>query len=323
VPLTRSISSDAKIALLRQGVLAKPNSPMVLLRLAEALAERGEAKEAADIFRRVYLLKPFVWQGRPGSDAKSLRDDAAAMIAHGAVFSATIAALAIAEERLGHSDEVRRLVDYDRFFQDTMLEPPSGINLADFNASLAFEIKSNLIFFEEPKGRAIRRAWRHDALMQSQQPACRAFAAAIRRAVESYIACLPRAADHPFLRSCPAEFELEGWANVSDGASHHLSHMHPRAWASGVYYVVEPSIARESGKHQGWLHLGPPEETGSSTRRGWAERLIAPKPGRLLLMPGYFYHHTEPMGVDEERISIAFDVVPAEIATAGSDATEY
>ena len=64
----------------------------------------------------------------------SLRDEAAAMIKHGAVFSSTIAALAIGEARLGRASEVKRLVDYDRFFKDTMLQPPNGFDLTAFNA---------------------------------------------------------------------------------------------------------------------------------------------------------------------------------------------
>jgi hypothetical protein len=320
VPTRRSISPDAKIALLRRGLQAKPHSQMVLLRLAEALAEKGESKEAAETFRRAYRLGPFPWLGPLGTAPQGLRDAVAAMVGHGAIFSSTIATLAIAEAHLGHTDEVKRLVDYDRFFQDTMLEPPSGFELADFNAALAAEIKSNLTYYHEPEGRAIRNAWRDDDVMRSQRPACRAFAAAIRLEAERYIASLPKSTDHPFVKSCPADFGVEGWANVSDGTSHHVSHIHCRAWASGVYYVVEPAIARDPGGQCGWLHLGPPEHLGVSTQQGWAERLIAPRPGRLVLMPGYFFHHTWPMGVDEERICIAFDVVPTEIATTGSDA---
>ena len=109
------------------------------------------------------------------------------------------------------------------------------------------------------------------------------------------------------------DFELQGWAVVSNGASHDLSHIHTHAWASGVYYVVEPPIANEPGCHEAGC-ISVLRKTGRSAQHGWAERLIAPKPGRLVLMPGYFYHHTRPMGVDEERICIAFDVVPAEIA---------
>lgn len=108
---------------------------------------------------------------------------------------------------------------------------------------------------------------------------------------------------------------------MSNGASYHKSHIHPYAWASGVYYVVEPPISRKPGSRHGWLQVGPPEDLAG--QQGWSERLIAPTPGRLVLMPGYFYHCTRPMGVDEERICVAFDVVPWELASAGSDETEY
>ncbi len=36
-------------------------------------------------------------------------------------------------------------------------------------------------------------------------------------------------------------------------------------------------------------------------------------------MPGYFVHDTEPMGVDEERICIAFDILPLELAGLASE----
>src|SRR5437588_6878274 len=101
-----TISPDAKISLLRQGLLTNPDSQMVLLRLAEALAEKGEWQDAADTFRRAYLLGPFPWLGRPEAAPARLRDEAAAMIEHGATYSATTAALAIAEALLGHAEEV-------------------------------------------------------------------------------------------------------------------------------------------------------------------------------------------------------------------------
>jgi len=332
-----SISADAKIGLLRQAAAARPDSSKVLLRLAEALAENGHAQEAADIFRRAYLMNPFVWLGRPGGAPERLHTEAAAMIEHGAIFSSTIAALAIGEALVGNTDAVKRLVDYDRFFLETMLVPPPPFALADFNAALAAEIKSKRTFFEESKSRARRGIWRGESPTHSQQPASRAFAAAIRREVERYIAALPKSADHPFVKSCPEKFEIRGWSNISDGASYHVSHIHGQAWASGVYYVVEPPTARDPDSRRGWLHVGPPEYIpppggapvapagyrGVSTRSGWAERAVAPTPGRLVLMPGYFFHGTRPMGIDEERICVAFDVVPHEIAMRFPDAGEY
>ena len=72
------------------------------------------------------------------------------------------------------------------FSENTILQPPAGLALADFNASLAAEIKSHLTFYR--KAMAIRNAWRDNNVTQSERPAYRAFTAAIRREVERYIA---------------------------------------------------------------------------------------------------------------------------------------
>ena len=42
----------------------------------------------------------------------------------------------------------------------------------------------------------------------------------------------------------------------------------------------------------------------------WETREIEPVPGRLVLFPSYVPHATQPSGLEGERISIAFDVVP-------------
>ena len=41
--------------------------------------------------------------------------------------------------------------------------------------------------------------------------------------------------------------------------------------------------------------------------------MIEPARGSFILMPAYFFHQTEPMGVDEERICIAFETQHAEL----------
>jgi hypothetical protein len=37
---------------------------------------------------------------------------------------------------------------------------------------------------------------------------------------------------------------------------------------------------------------------------------VAPAPGRLVIFPSYFHHRTLPFASGEQRISIAFDVMP-------------
>ena len=39
---------------------------------------------------------------------------------------------------------------------------------------------------------------------------------------------------------------------------------------------------------------------------------LQPIEGQMFLFPGYFYHRTIPYHSSEERISIAFDLVPGE-----------
>jgi hypothetical protein len=56
---------------------------------------------------------------------------------------------------------------------------------------------------------------------------------------------------------------------------------------------------------------------------GWGERWVEPKPGTLVLMPGYFFHGTSPMRVDENRVCVAFDVVPAGLPEYVDEADEY
>jgi uncharacterized protein (TIGR02466 family) len=319
------LNVSARIALLRQAVLRTPKSPAWLFELSEALAEAGEERESADIFRQAFLLDPKsvpLLQGTAGGVASyqrpEVRDRMRSLIAHGAIFSPVIAVLASAEAHLGNETAVRRLIDYDRFFRCGATEPPEGFRDSGFHSLLAAEIRSDLKFYDQPESRSIRKGWRNNGIVGSQLPASRALIRLLRDHVDQYIAGLPEDSDHPFTASRPSEYVLEGWAVVSDGKSHHTSHIHPRAWLSGVYYVVRPPLSMEAGTDRGWLRVGPPAR--NSKFAAWDVRRVEPAPGNLVLMPAYFYHYTEPMLSDEERICVAFDVVPAEIAAASSGA---
>jgi hypothetical protein len=323
---TGTLPDKARIALLHQAVRTQPQSAALLCELAETLAETGQEREAANVFRRAYLLEPNICTkalARVGSgDAGRLRTYSRSLIDNGVAYAPVIAALAIAEAHLGNGAEVQRLVDYDRLFRSTIMAPPDGYDRDSFYGALANEIKSDLRFYDAPPNRAIRHAWRRN-ITGSAQPASRAWVQAVRREVDRYIAALPHGSDHPFAASRPSDYVLGAWAVVSGGASYHVSHIHVRAWMSGVFYVIRPPVSRDAASRRGWLEVGPPEERyGVSAAQGWEARTIEPEPGRLVLMPGYFFHATHPMGVDEERICIAFDVMPAELASEDPDSIE-
>jgi len=314
-------ATEAQLEVLAHAIEGRSDAARLFYDLAESQWQAGDPDGYARFFRRAFLLQPVSHIGRcagitgyDGKTATALRARARALIARNVLFAPVIAALAITDAQLGHDVSAKRLMDSARFLTTGTLAPPDGLSMDAFNRALAEEIKTDLQFHEAPSERAIRHAWRFNGLHRSQHPAIVALLDALCRAIGRYIAALPRDPDHPFLASRPQEFEVGGWAVVSDGRSYHESHLHPRAWATGVYYVVQPEISRET--ERGWLRVGPPPELQDA----WERRLIEPAPGRFVLMPAYFWHETEPMGVDQERICIAFEARSPELALQTGDA---
>jgi hypothetical protein len=310
------IPLPTKIELLMKTLSVNPNSAKVLFDLSQALDENGDVEGSLESIRRAFAINPNACNALadPGAipDAARgyrMRELAAALIADGLCSPPVIAALAVGESLCGNESAVRALVDYERFFRVTRMKAPEGFG--DFHAALGREIRSDLKFYDEPRERAIRKGWRNNDTMHTALPASAAFTAAVRREVEAYMAALSPCPDHPFVASRPAAFSLTGWAVVSDGSSYHHSHIHPNAWMSCVYYVVRPQVSCEPGSDRGWLSVGPPEfeHLSPDQVRGWDSRLVEPEPGNLVLMPAYFFHRTRPMGVEEERICVAIDVI--------------
>ena len=128
---TTAFPASARIALLRQAERMQLQSPALLCALSETLAEAGEVREAANVFRRAYLQQPDTCTNalaRIGfDDAGKLRTYSRSLIDNGVAYSSVIAALAVAEARLGNTAAVRRLVDYDRLFRSTVMDPPDGL----------------------------------------------------------------------------------------------------------------------------------------------------------------------------------------------------
>lgn len=306
---------DAVVALLRQAV-SRSSRPALLYQLSEALWARGDAREAAEVFRDAFAADPdgSVFVPRPGTDGRRLCDRAQSLLDHGVIVSPVIASRAIAAAMLGDVAGARRLVDYDRFCRRRPVAPPAGFEGADFDAALSAEIKSDLRFYDGEDTEAhlaTRLSWRNNHVLDQRSPACQALAGIVHDEVDRYMAELPDDAGHPFVASRPRSFRLDAWAVVSRTEGYLHAHLHPRAWLSAVYYVKQPAVSEEPGSRRGWLGLGVPEDYGLGPDSGWDERLVEPKRGTLLLMPAYFLHGTTPTGSEDERISVAFDIVPS------------
>jgi hypothetical protein len=320
--------SEAQQRLIDHASAAPRTTASRLLRqLATAFWRAGQKAEFAECVRRAYRLEPTFEVAGLRHDQTSvveLRDLMRTLVDHDVCYAPVIGNLAVTEAALGGVEAVRRLIDCDRFLYRGACGAPPGMTEAAFHGALATEIKANLEYFETRNGKAIRKAWRHDRVLSTPTPALQALNGLLRRQIADYIATLPGADDHPFLASRPSSLCMSSWAVVSRRDSHHVSHIHPDAWATGVFYVEQPEASRRSGDHVGWLRIGPPDGgpflgPNAAPLAGWETRWIEPTPGSLVLMPGYFFHETQPMAVDQERICVAFEVQFPELERSDTD----
>ncbi|NIP45139.1 MAG: hypothetical protein GWO29_01480 [Gammaproteobacteria bacterium] len=99
------------------------------------------------------------------------------------------------------------------------------------------------------------------------------------------------------------------WININGKGSYNATHIHGGVYFGGVYYVKthegcghiqfhEPSNIRES-------HCPP---YARITPRNCFVQQCAAKAGRLCIFPAYLPHEVTENTVDDERISIAFNV---------------
>ena len=162
---------------------------------------------------------------------------------------------------------------------------------------------------KEPFGQTLRHGTQtQGALLNRREPEIVNLRTALEGAIRGYIARLP-APDprHPLLRAPRDELGFTGsWSVRLTDAGYHTNHTHPQGWISSAFYVVLPqSVGQDEGNPAGWLALGqPPVELGLNLA---PTRLIAPKPGRLVLFPSTMWHGTIPFGAGE-RLTVAFDV---------------
>ncbi|WP_230772616.1 putative 2OG-Fe(II) oxygenase [Sphingomonas sp. Leaf4] len=139
------------------------------------------------------------------------------------------------------------------------------------------------------------------ALFQRDEPAVRAVAQAVDRAIERYRHALPDAhSAHPLLRSRDAPWRVAGsWSIRLSGAGRHAPHVHPHGLLSSAAYFAVPA------GDPGVLELGRPP---ANLRLDLPPlRTIVPRVGHCVLFPSTLFHGTRPIATGK-RMTVAFDV---------------
>ncbi|MFQ5936552.1 MAG: tetratricopeptide repeat protein [Acidiferrobacterales bacterium] len=276
---------DEAIAALRRAVELRPDSPHDHVVLAGYLLERHEFEAALQACERCLQLMP--------------------------LNTRAIAFKSVALSELGRYEALATLVDFDRFISRRRIEVPTEFaGLAEFNAALIGHVRAHPSLIDNPATGATRFGGHTEELLVEPKGPFAVFEKIIDNAVTEYLQSLPTDPSHPYLAYRPRSWRLTVWGVMLRAQGHQVAHNHPGGWVSGVYYAKLPTVVDSSAaEHAGWIEFGrPPEEFHGGARP--PVKLIKPQEGLLLLFPSYLYHQTVPYQSDEERVSIAFDVLP-------------
>ncbi len=205
-----------------------------------------------------------------------------------------------------------RIADFSNIAKVFDIEPPRGFEDKDaFNRALAVELRAMHATKNHPTDQTLRGGTQtYGALFDRESPTIVQLRANIRDAISRFIAEMPDDRDHPFFSRKSKSFAFSGsWSVCLREGGFHTNHIHPKGWISSAYYVTVPKEAADEASTPGWFKMG--ETNLQLGRFERIQRLVQPKVGQLILFPSYFWHGTVPFQSVSERLTVAFDVMPA------------
>ncbi|MEQ8193624.1 MAG: tetratricopeptide repeat protein [Rhodospirillales bacterium] len=311
--------TDAALSAFRRALDIDPDLVTAHINLGDALSKSGRHDEAKISLQRAIALSPEDTEiyGDLFLALMRERDHAAALELCDSVLAAypgdvdTLSFKSVVLHEMGRSDEARALFDCARFLSPRLIEaPPGHADLAAFNAALREHVINHPTLVKSARVHATRFGGHTGDLLSEPKGPVADFENLVRANAEAYMAALGDDPGHPFIASKPVRWRLNVWAVVMGEKGHQVSHTHPSAWLSGVYYAAAPDDIREDDPaFAGWIEFGRPDDEIAIAREPLVERL-RPQEGLMVFFPAYFYHNTVPYGGAGTRISVAFDIIP-------------
>jgi len=275
------------IATFNRACKIEPDNSRLSFFLACAHIEAGDVDEARAVCERFL-------ERRPG-DTNTL-----ACLAH------------IASEHGPEADD-QRYNRFERMIQTVKIDAPEGY--ADdeaFITALTDQILDHPTLHNTGEVNATRNGL-HTGNLRFDSGALAELRAAIAASIDDYVAFLRQTETNEFLASRqPDEWIIDIWGVAMNNQGHQIAHYHPSAWISGCYYAkLPPVVSDDDPRQEGWIEFGAPSDDFVSNGN-FTAKAYKPIVGSMFLFPGYLTHRTIPFNSDEVRISIAFDIIPAE-----------
>lgn len=296
----------------RHAIEIQPNSISAHINLGNTLRSLSRWDEAQASYSIVAELDPgnaqaqssiaslHLQSGRP-EEALKICD---AYLTNHAFNSLLHAAKLVALGELEDNPTIKSLADPDEVIYAHQLPTPDGYeSLESFNDALSCHVMEHPSLVASPTSHATRSGFHTGELLTEPAGPMKEFEFLVRAAINEY---LQTERAHPYLSAPRGKTRLNVWGVVMNEQGHQISHIHPTAWISGVYYPKVPRLGGESAR-AGWIEFGRP---GREFPFSFVPqvRSFCPEEGLLLLFPSYLYHRTVPLDTHLTRISIAFDL---------------
>jgi len=225
-----------------------------------------------------------------------------------------LALMALALRDLGRDKEAEQMINYDVWLRTYIIAPPPGYrSLEEFNAALAAHIRQHPKLTSVLFGQATHHGKRVNDLLAEPKGPMRLFEQIALTQIKAYLDALPWIPSHPFFAEhLPSRTRLRSWGILMERHGYETPHIHPDGFVSGVYYVNLPDVvAKNDAAGSGWVEFGAPDPL-IAAQRPPPVRQVQPVAGTMLLFPSYFWHRTIPFDSQQEHLSIAFDLTPAQ-----------
>ena len=132
---------------------------------------------------------------------------------------------------------------------------------------------------------------------------------ALIKAIEKYFLRYKNE-DNEFIRSFPKKINfISAWYIKMQSGGHLGSHIHENGWISGAAYLTIPKDSDSEGC-EGAIELSAYNDKYPRLHDEFEKKVILPKAGDVVFFPSSVFHRTIPFNSKEERICIAFDVMP-------------
>lgn len=137
----------------------------------------------------------------------------------------------------------------------------------------------------------------------------------IRLEVEKYRR-MYETSEEGFINQWPDSYKISGWLVSMQSGGKLDSHMHDNGWISGSIYINVPPKAQSDSGNLVVCSSDLEHVTSIETRQ---ENSIDVVTGTLCLFPSSLHHYTVPFAEEQDRIVLAFDVIPQKVTSAACD----